>query len=185
MNVARKANELRFTFNLMECRILLRVLRAITRNYALAPEELDPRSREAWYSGRGCRSAGFSEEETIDWLKSLHQFKGARLHLVEQWYAQLTRTSEGSSRLRVALDDAPALLSALNDHRLLMAARHEIGQTEMDTHDLNAAEKLGHQKQAALLEIHFLAWIIEEILAQLAERPENWNSEPDAPESTS
>ena len=176
MNLAIKGSELVFTFNLIEGRILLRVLRAITRNYALAPDELDERGRAAWYSTRGCEDAGLSAGEIREWQQALHEFKSARLQQAENWYRQLSRTAQGTSRLSVSLDDAPALLAALNDHRLLVAARQDIGETEMDTHDLDGAEKLGHHKQTALLEIHFLAWIIEEILRHLPGEPGGWNS---------
>ncbi len=175
MNLAVKGSELVFTFNLIEARILLRVLRAILKNYVLAPDELDERGRAAWYATRGCERAGLSAEEIREWQHALHECKTARLRQVEGWYRQLTRTALGTSRIAVPLDDAPALLAALNDHRLLVAARQDIGQTEMDTHDLDEAEKFGHQKQAALLEIHFLAWIIEEILRHLPGEPGGWN----------
>lgn len=176
MNLAVKGSELVFTFNLIEGRILLRVLRTLLKNYALSPDELDERGRAAWYATRGCERAGLSAEEIREWKQALHECKSARLRQVEQWYRQLTRTAQGTSGLSVPLDDAPALLAALNDHRLLVAARQDIGQTEMDTHDLDEAEKFGHQKQAALLEIHFLAWIIEEILHHLPGEPGRWNS---------
>jgi hypothetical protein len=175
MNLAVKGSELVFTFNLIEGRILLRVLRAILKNYALTPDELDERGRAAWYATRGCEGAGLSAEETREWQQALHECRSARLRQMEQWYRQLTRTAEGASRLAVPVNDAPALLAVLNDHRLLVAARQDIGQTEMDTHDLDEAEKFGHQKQAALLEIHFLAWIIEEILRHLPGEPGGWN----------
>lgn len=185
MNVAIQGRELTFTFNLVEGRILLGVLRAIIKNYSLAPEDLDPRSREAWYSARGCQSAGLSAEETREWQRALHEFKRARGRQIQDWYAQLTRAAQGTSRLVVLLDDAPALLSTLNDHRLLMAARHDIGQAEMDAHHLDAAAKLEHPKQPALLEIHFLAWIVEEILRHLPGEPGAWRSEDaESPEST-
>jgi hypothetical protein len=175
MNLAVKGSDLIFAFNLIEGRILLRVLRAILKNYALAPDEFDERGRAAWYATRGCEGAGLSAEEIREWQQALHECKSARLGQVEGWYRQLARTEQGTSRLSLPLNDAPSLLAALNDHRLLVAARQDIGQTEMDTHDLDEAEKLGHQKQAALLEIHFLAWIIEEILRHLPGEPGDWN----------
>lgn len=177
MNLSVQRGELIFSFNLIEGRILLRVLRAILKNYAATPGELDERGRAAWYSSRGCESAGLSAEEIREWQQALHEVRGARIQLIERWYQSLARTAQGISRVAVSINDAPALLAALNDHRMLIAARQEIGQAEMDAHDLDAAEKLGHPKQAALLEIHFLAWIIEEILRHLPGEPGGWSSE--------
>jgi hypothetical protein len=176
MNLAVKGSELVCTFNLIEGRILLRVMRAILKNYALTPGELDERSRAAWYATRGCETAGLSADEIREWQQALHEVKSARLVLLERCYRQLTRAAGGAAKLSVSLDDTPAFLAALNDHRLLIAARQDIGQAEMDTHDLDEAEKLGHAKQAALLEIHFLAWIIEEMIRHLPGEPGGWNS---------
>ncbi len=60
-------------------------------------------------------------------------------------------------------------MAAINDYRLSAAARHEIGQAEMDAHSPWQLAKLPPNRQKAVLEIHFLAWIIEETLRVLEE----------------
>lgn len=176
MNVNREGNELGLSFNLVEGQLLLRVLRSIRKNYALKPEEIDEKTAQAWYSTKGCQAAGMSSEETREWREDLHEFKCANLRLVESWLDEVTRPHGGRYRLRVPIDDAPTLLTVLNDHRLLMAARNDIGQGEMDAHDFEAAGLLSLRKQIALLDIHFLAWIVEEILGHMPGNPGGWNS---------
>ena len=176
MNVSRERNEICLSFNLVEGRLLLRVLRSIRKNYALKPEEIDERTAAAWYSTKGCQAAGMSLEETREWLEALHEIKSTSLRLIEAWFDQVSRPHHGRYQLRVAMNDAPTLLRVLNDHRLLMAARNDIGQGEMDAHDFETAGRLSLKKQVALLDIHFLAWMVEEILRQMPGNPGGWNS---------
>jgi hypothetical protein len=67
------------------------------------------------------------------------------------------------------LEETDAFLTTLNDYRLMMAARHDLGQDEMDLRAPEEWSSLLPARQSALFEIHFLAWMLEEILHALPE----------------
>src|SRR5262245_44347558 len=167
MRTSRQTHHLTLSFNLLEGRILRHVLEQIRRNYTVDPEELDPRVAAAWYSTRGCKSAGMTAEETREWVANLREIKGNCLPLLEEWCGQLAAPQEGSVQWRVKLDDAPTLLTTLNDQRLLAASGSDIGQTEMDLHSPTDIATLPAAQQVALFQINFLQFVMEDILAQL------------------
>ena len=169
MRVRRENDTLAVHLNALEARVFLRVLRLLAEHYRLAPGDLADPAVSAWYSTRGCASAGMSKEETTEWLAHLHAFKSARIEQIEGWAAQLAAVKAGAAELRMPLNDAPTFIAAINDHRLLMAARHHIGQEEMDARSVMQLLKLPSVTQEALMEIHFLAWMMEEALRVLQE----------------
>lgn len=174
MKATRQGDRLRLTFDLVEARMLRRILDALIANYQVPPDQLDAKAAEAWYSRRGCQTAGMSPDDTRDWLEQLYGYKSARLALLRDCRAQLARPRVGEAELVVPLDQAPALMTALNDHRLLLAARHDIGQEEMDMPLRQALKKLSPVQQTALLEMDLLAWIIQEILHLIAPEAAYW-----------
>ena len=66
--------------------------------------------------------------------------------------------------LRLPDEALNPFLGAINDYRLLQAARHQVGEAEMERHLDEDAAQLSPTQRVALLEIHFLAWLIEELL---------------------
>src|SRR6266511_2718922 len=108
MRLKRESGSLQFTFNPVEAHLLLQVFRQLTENYRLKPEEIDPRTAEAWYSTRGCRSAKMSEDETREWLDHLHTLKGASVQRLEAWSKQIHDPKpDQAARLTLPIDDAP------------------------------------------------------------------------------
>ena len=175
MHATRRDDRIVLKFGPFETQTLGRALDSMLRNYQADPAQLDPRIAAVWYSTRGCRTAGMSEEETREWRQALHGFKSANLKLIKAWARQLAAGGKGTYRqLSLTRQEAEALLSVLNDHRLLLAAQHEIGQAEMDLHSLEALRELKPDRQFALCEIHLLAWIIEEILRVTAPEAASW-----------
>lgn len=174
MKAARQGTQLRLSFDSFEARMLRGILDALIANYQVPPDRLDPKAAEVWYSRRGCQTAGMSPEETRDWLEQLYGYKSAHLALLRHCRAQLARQWHSPFELVVPLDQAPALMTALNDHRLLLAARHDIGQEEMDMPMRQALRKLPAVQRTALLQIDFLAWIIQEILHVIAPEAAYW-----------
>jgi len=61
-------------------------------------------------------------------------------------------------------------MTALNDHRLLLSARHDIGEAEMNVRSFASLSKLPPPQQTALCEIEFLAYMVEELI-QLLQNP--------------
>jgi hypothetical protein len=168
MRLKREPGSLQFSFNQSEARLLIAVLTNLAGNYRVKPDQLDPKLAAAWYSERGCAAAGLSSGETKEWLDNLHALKTSSLQLLDQWLGQLSESKPGSPvRLVVLRDDAPIFMRSINDSRLMAASRHEIGQTEMDIHSPFELLRLPAERQVAMMEIHFLAWILEETLRAL------------------
>src|SRR5580765_5136349 len=157
MRVAKTGGELSLTFSVMESRFLLRSLAQIIANYQIKPNELDPKAAAVWYSTRGCERVGMSAEETREWVENLHQYKSAKVQLLKSWTRSAGGSKAGQSQFNLKVEDAPILLTALNDHRLLLAATHDIGQEEMDLRTFSRLQSLKPAEQLALSEIHFLA----------------------------
>ena len=169
MNARRHEGKLLLHLNAIEAHLLHRILRVILENYKATPADLDAPTADVWYSTRGCRSAKMSADETRDWLAALHQVKRAHLRHLEDWAAVLAQPKPSGHRLSLELHHADVLLMALNDYRLMTAARHHVGEAEMDLRTEREVMGLPPGCRAALMEIHLLAWVIEEVLAALAE----------------
>ena len=167
-------DQLTLTFTLLETRVLYHILGQIIINYQTPPENLDRKAASVWYSTKGCKRARMSPEDTREWLRTLHQYRSANTERLEKWRRQLSVPKSGTSCMTINVDDTPILLTALNDHRLLIAAQAEIGQEQMDAHSLSAFNKLPSAQQRALSEIHFLASIMEELLQFLPDNPGDW-----------
>jgi hypothetical protein len=168
MRVVREQQTLVLSVNLVEGRILSEVLHALIQSYRLQPGDLDAATRAVWYSTRGCDSAKMSADETAEWMAALREGKGALVEHLQRWVEQLRSSTQPGPRLRIKCDDAPSFLTAINDYRLRAAARHDIGQAEMDLDWSDPAAALPLERQRALVEIDFLAWMMEMILQAAA-----------------
>jgi hypothetical protein len=179
MRLKREQDLLIITLNLTESRVISRVFRQLIANYSLKPGELDPKAAAAWYSTRGCLTAKMSPEETQEWMDHLHAFKSDNLNRLHEWSKALAQRNSHAN-LTIKLVDASAFMTAINDHRLMAAACHGITQREMEIYSPFEFATLRAGRRAALLEIHFLAWILEETLRALDEAsPEQFNSSAD------
>ena len=167
MRIKRENDTLLLAFNQTESRLLLRVFQQLIENYRLKPDAIDPRTASVWYSTRGCATARMSAEETSEWIKHLHGLKSGGVQRLENWSRELSATKPGHSQLRLSVEEASALVTAINDYRLMAAARHNIGEAEMDVRSLLQIGGLPPARQQGLLEICFLAAIIEETLQAL------------------
>lgn len=163
MRLKRESDTLRFTFSAAESQIFQGILQQLAAAYQLKPGDLDSATAAVWYSNRGCASAQMSAEETQEWLAALQGLKAARLPLIESWRRELSAAGP-KAQLTLSLENAPAFMAAINDHRLRAAAQHDIGEDEMDIQSPFRLFKLSPERQAALMEIHFLAWILEATL---------------------
>jgi hypothetical protein len=156
-----------FTFSGLERHVLERAIKTLVENYKLLPEQIDPRAGAVWYSTRGCEAARSSGEETAEWLKQLHSTRMGRIDFLEKCLEQLARRAPGPFTLGIPVQNAESLMTALNDHRLLVAAQTGIGEHEMSMRSLASFTKLPPEQQTALCEIEFLAYVIEELLQLL------------------
>ncbi len=168
MKLTRKGDVLELRFSAHEALILRHILSVIDRQYQIPPDQIDPKVSACWYSTRGCQSAHLSQEETEDWVRHLFEYKSKNAEACRAWKEQLgVAKPDGFFHLPISTADAALLLTVLNDHRLMVSARHDIGQAEMDLRE-DAVVKLPPEQQQALFEIHFLAWIMEGILHHLS-----------------
>ena len=163
MQLTREPEGLRFSFNRIEASLLRRVLEELKTQYRIAPADLDPKIAAAWYSTQGCEGLGLSAEDTRLWQEHLHELKGPHAQRIEGWLQQLGTlpAQAGAVLLRLDLAEGDPFVTILNDHRLHLAARHDIGQPEMEVRTQEEMAKLPGRQQEALLEIHILAWLIE------------------------
>jgi len=152
-----------------ETELLRGILYDIDKAYAIPADQLESNVRTVWYSGEGFRSVEMSPEDIKEWNESLQEFRGQNRTYCQEWIALLL---EGGDPLvwRVTRAEADTLLTVLNDYRLYQAARHEIGEEEMDQ-DFSAIKSVS--MRMALLEIHFLAWLMEMVLQALSSPPED------------
>src|SRR5947208_9147549 len=123
MQAEKTRENLSLIFSMLESRILQTILREIALNYKIDPEKLDPKAASAWYSTRGCQTARMSAEETREWVENLHHYKSANARYLLKWSQSLDVPKAGQRQIKLKLEEAPILLTALNDHRLLLAAR--------------------------------------------------------------
>jgi len=111
-----------------------------------------------------------SPEETRDWLDALHGFKSANLQRLQCWLKSLQEAGPGPRHLQIKLAEAQDLVMVFNDHRLMLAAQHDIGQEQMDLGWLDLMTEMPPRRRKALFEIHHLATIIECILGVLTQK---------------
>ena len=150
-----------------EVQYLRRIFASIIRQYLLKPDEVHPSVANVWYSKRGCVSAGLDEEQTREWIENLHNLKSANVAALRRWRRSIAPRGDTVATLALSDEDSQALVTVLNDHRLMCAARHHIGEEEMDIRTIAQVEKLRPRQRAALMDVMFLGAIIETLLALL------------------
>jgi hypothetical protein len=174
MRAARQNDRIILRFAPGEAQLLRRIFNSIIRHYALKPGDIDPRIAEAWYSRRGCASARMTDEQTREWIENLHSLKGANLALLRRWARNLAPRPNQIAQLELTDADSQTLVTVLNDHRLMCAGRYSIGEAEMNLRTLAELEDVPPRRRVALVDIMFLATIIETVLALLPGNYGDW-----------
>jgi len=167
MKAFRENNQTILRFAPTEADFMRRIFSSIIRQYQLKPEDVHPSVAQVWYSTRGCRSAQLSEEQTREWIENLHSLKTANFTALKQWRRRLAPHPERFAELTLTDENAYTLVTVLNDHRLMCAARHDIGEEEMNIRTLTQMEKLPPRRRIALFDVIALGTIIETVLAIL------------------
>ncbi len=154
-----------------EAALLESVLTEIGDAYNRPPESLSPTIRNLWFPGEGLRASEMNEEDVEVWNQTLAEFRSHNGQMCEAWLKRLDRAA-GTEPRRVTLpyEDADSFINVINDYRLLQAAEHEVGEEEME----KPLEKIEDPEcQGALLEIHFLGWLLELVLDAMNRRSQS------------
>lgn len=169
MRIRREEDLILLIFNSHEAKVLLPILVELADDYRAKPEDLDPKARAIWYSKGGFKNAKLSAQDTEDWIEQMHGFKSANLAAIERWCQALSKHEAGlPKQIKLTLEEAHQFVTVINDQRLLLAARHDIGQTEMDMILPFADPSLSGPRKLALFQIHFLALMIEQVIGMLS-----------------
>ena len=177
MHVEREHDRIRLSPNPLEAQIVEQVLRSVIKHYQLEPSQLDTKTAAAWYSTGGCKSSGMSEEETKDWVDSLHSLKTSQLSRLEEWAGKLAARQTAPVHLELSFNEATSFITILNDYRLFLAAQHNIGQREMDLHSVRALQELPAPQQGAICQIDFVGWLMDDLLRLVAPEASRWRQD--------
>ena len=145
-----------------ESALLRQVLEGLSEAYQTAPGELDPMVANLWYGRVGLKEAGIRGEEAIHWIEGLHEVRLGRQAAVQRWLKSMPKAGHGGV-WNVPENDIETLVASLNDHRLRRAGEFDLGEGDLEVRSM---EKARGDKRVALVEIHFLAWMIEMILQE-------------------
>lgn len=145
-----------------ESALLHQVLEGLSEAYQTAPGELDPMVANLWYGRAGLKEAGIRGEEAIHWIEGLHEVRLGRQGALQRWMKSLPKAGHAGV-WPIAEQDVESLVAALNDHRLRRAAEFDLGEGDLE---VKAMERARGDKRVALVEIHFLAWLIELVLQE-------------------
>lgn len=145
-----------------ESALLRQVLEGLREAYATAPGELDPMVANLWYGRNGLREAGIRGEEAMQWVEGLHEARVGRQAALERWLRSLPQPGHAGV-WKVGADEIETLVASLNDHRLRRAGEFDLGERDLE---VKSMEKARGDRRVALVEIHFLAWMIELLLQE-------------------
>ena len=145
-----------------ESALLRQVLEGLSEAYQTAPGELDPMVANLWYGRAGLKEAGIRGEEAIHWIEGLHEVRSGRQTFVQRWLKSLPQAGQ-EGVWNIPENEIETLVASLNDHRLRRAGEFDLGEKDLE---VRAMEKSKGDKRVALVEIHFLAWMMEMILQE-------------------
>ncbi len=145
-----------------EAALLRQALESTVAAYRTPPAELDPMVGNVWYRQAGLREAGIRGEDAFHWVEGLHEVRLGREKMAQGWMKGLPPIGQAGGWVLDG-DEVESFVATLNDHRLRRAAEFDLGEGDLE---VRAMEKSKGDKRVALVEIHFLAWMIELILQE-------------------
>jgi hypothetical protein len=150
-------------FKLMpiEAELIRKCLNELIHLYHTPPSELNPKIDQVWYQTQNIRKSEVNSEHTEEWKQDLYLYKGEKTKWLEKWKVELTSDASPIT-WKIQAEEFDVLLTSLNDYRLLKTAEFDLSEEIMaqDIDEIKNAEE-----KFAVIEIHFLAWIIELLLA--------------------
>ena len=160
--IREKSGDRNFELAVPEAALLRQALESTAEAYRTNPGELDPMVGNVWYRQAGLREAGIRGEDAFHWVEGLHEVRLERERLGRRWMKTLPLVGQ-AGRWFLPKEEVEAFVATLNDHRLRRAAEFDLGEGDLE---VRAMEKSKGDKRVALVEIHFLAWMIELILQE-------------------
>ena len=144
-------------------RVLLeRILSVILTNYTRQPGELHPRGAAAWYPAGVENREAESVEDRDFWAEELQGYRSENAGICRHWLQLVQQPPEQDPLIvRVSVEQSEVFMQVLNDHRIYLAACQGITEQDME---VNWSKVWDPSKRQALLEIHFLAVILEGML---------------------
>jgi len=165
VQVIRRKEELDIILFQPEAHLMKRSLDEIYSNYRTKPEDLPESIKQLWHS----HACELEPEDRKIWLEHLSEFRGFNSQLIQRLSVQLDGIKNWPVILTVSLQEADSLLTILNDQRLYLAAAHEVGEQEMNQ-DWEVV--IQSPEKQVVVNIHFLAWLIELVIMRLDHLPE-------------
>ncbi len=161
MQISRDDKSFSFVLFAPDRAFLAQILSKIITNYSQKPGDMDPRVAAAWYPP-GIGEKPEDAEDVDIWVEELRVFRSGNAGLCRTCLQFLQEAgAEEPVVLQIPLEQSETFMVVLNDHRIYQAALHGIGELEMDR-PWDKVQDL--EKRQALLEIHFLAVILETML---------------------
>ena len=148
-----------------EKEILFLSLTEIQEHYEADFEKL-PESLKKYWSGTLSASADPELAEAAEDLKETRlAWRSDRLKALDRWLSTDGALADLASHgLRLESDEIDLFLAILNDRRLILALLHGFDDPVME---VNPASIDDHDRQRALWEVHFLAFVMEHCLQGL------------------
>lgn len=162
MQVIRHAKQLEIILFEPEAYLLRHSLSEIIRNYQMDCNELPVEVQKIWFNTDSMQD----EEDRELWAEQLRDFRGQNSKLAKRILQELESSKTWPAVIHVDLQEAETLMIIINDHRLYLAAVNNVGEQEMDVEWDQISDSLSRN---AVMNIHFLAWLIELILHRLGE----------------
>lgn len=158
MHIEKEKDFCRIVLPAPEASLLKHCFVQIFDTYRVKPDELPEKVEEVWYQSASHQVA--SDEDAHEWTDHLYKFRGENCKNIEKWIAILS-SSDALVDWQLPASEIDSLLAVVNDYRLYRGAEFDIAQADMET-DFNLTAD--PRKRLALLEIHFLGWLIESLL---------------------
>jgi len=136
-----------------EAHFLSEILGRIAQNY----EDADP----GVFNGDGLGESGYAEEDVESWRQELREGGDDNARLARRWMAHLRVENMDWISWEMTPEDVGRFLLLANDHRMYLARHFQVTEKDMA---LELDELEGDDRRTVLLEIHFLAHMMELLL---------------------
>ncbi|MGF1678822.1 MAG: hypothetical protein ACFCUX_06470 [Candidatus Methylacidiphilales bacterium] len=161
MQILRTSRGIELILFHAEAHLFKQSLNEIRHNYQQGLDELPDGVKKWW-----CQpTPDMDPEDEASLNQELHHGRFQHISLIDALLVLLDSGSDSPKVIPLDMSQADILVILVNDHRLYLAGQHQIGESEMiqDWNDIKPGPM-----QHALLQIHFLAWMLELLILRLS-----------------